>query len=481
MEANGIGSGIYTCINTSLLGIENNTLQQNPHNNLHHQPPPPQMVYSTHHDTESHPSQQQQQQQPQQAMKHGYPYSSKKPQSSTFSDEDEPGGGFGADESSGDPKRKASPWHRMKWTDAMVRLLIMAVYYIGDEAGSEGVGGGGGGGVDPSGKKKNTGLLQKKGKWKSVSRAMMEKGFYVSPQQCEDKFNDLNKRYKRVNDILGKGTACRVVENQSLLETMDLSLKMKEEVRKLLNSKHLFFREMCAYHNSCGHGGGAAAVTAAGNGQHSAEAGTEQPLQIQQPQPPQHQQGQQRCFHSSVNGVGMLKEDDDDEEDYESDDFSDEDEEESGEGGGSRGQVEDDENDVVRSRKRHRNKGGFCVTSSSTSASQLMQQLNNEVAGVLQDGGKNPWEKKQWMKKRVLQLEEQQVRYHVEAFELEKQRLKWVRFSSKKERDMERDKLENERRRLENERLLLLLRQKELEFTALHHLKHQQQQQHSST
>ncbi|QHN86205.1 uncharacterized protein DS421_16g544050 [Arachis hypogaea] len=482
MEANGIGSVIYTSINTSLLGIENNTLQQNPHNNLHHHHPPPQMVYSTHHDTESHPSQQQQQQQPQQAMKHGYPYSSKKPQSSTFSDEDEPGGGFGADESSGDPKRKASPWHRMKWTDAMVRLLIMAVYYIGDEAGSEGVGGGGGGGGDPSGKKKNTGLLQKKGKWKSVSRAMMEKGFYVSPQQCEDKFNDLNKRYKRVNDILGKGTACRVVENQSFLETMDLSPKMKEEVRKLLNSKHLFFREMCAYHNSCGHGGGAAAVTAAGgNGQHSAEAGTEQPLHIQQPQPPQHQQGQQRCFHSSVNGVGMLKEDDDDEEDDESDDFSDEDEEESGEGGGSRGQVEDDENDVVRSRKRHRNKGGFCVTSSSTSASQLMQQLNNEVAGVLQDGGKNPWEKKQWMKKRVLQLEEQQVRYHVEAFELEKQRLKWVRFSSKKERDMERDKLENERRRLENERLLLLLRQKELEFTALHHLKYQQQQQHSST
>jgi hypothetical protein len=83
---------------------------------------------------------------------------------------------------------------------------------------------------------------------------MMEKGFYVSPQQCEDKFNDLNKRYKRVNDILGKGTACKVVENQNLLDTMDLAPKMKEEVRKLLNSKHLFFREMCAYHNSCGHG-----------------------------------------------------------------------------------------------------------------------------------------------------------------------------------------------------------------------------------
>ena len=45
----------------------------------------------------------------------------------------------------------------------MVRLLIMAVYYIGDEAGSEG-----------TDKKKSSGLMQKKGKWKSVSRAMME-------------------------------------------------------------------------------------------------------------------------------------------------------------------------------------------------------------------------------------------------------------------------------------------------------------------
>nr|GMC51370.1 transcriptional regulator EFH1 isoform X2 [Ipomoea batatas] len=101
----------------------------------------------------------------------------------------------------------------MKWTDNMVRLLIMVVYYIGDEVGSEDV-------------------LQKKGKWKSVSRAMMERGLYVSPQQCEDKFNDLNKRYKRVNDIIGKGTACKVVENQTLLETLDLSPKMKEEAKR---------------------------------------------------------------------------------------------------------------------------------------------------------------------------------------------------------------------------------------------------------
>ncbi|KNA10923.1 hypothetical protein SOVF_139830, partial [Spinacia oleracea] len=136
----------------------------------------------------------------------------------TNSDDDEPGCANDQENSSLDGKRKGgssiSPWQRMKWTDNMVRLLIMAVYYIGDEAGNEvvsekkkasgGSGGGGGGGS-----------MQKKGKWKSVSRAMMEKGFYVSPQQCEDKFNDLNKR------------------------------------------------EMCAYHNSCGHGAGGISSEAA--------------------------------------------------------------------------------------------------------------------------------------------------------------------------------------------------------------------------
>nr|DAD19147.1 TPA_asm: hypothetical protein HUJ06_020610 [Nelumbo nucifera] len=52
-----------------------------------------------------------------------------------------------------------SLWQRMKWTDNMVRLLIMVVFYIGDDGGSEG--------NDPFGaaKKKPDGLLQKKGKW----------------------------------------------------------------------------------------------------------------------------------------------------------------------------------------------------------------------------------------------------------------------------------------------------------------------------
>uniref|UniRef100_A0A0E0R4L9 Myb/SANT-like DNA-binding domain-containing protein n=1 Tax=Oryza rufipogon TaxID=4529 RepID=A0A0E0R4L9_ORYRU len=135
--------------------------------------------------------------------------------------------------------KKGSPWHRMKWTDSMVKLLITAVSYTGEDPGAD-LGGG----------RRNYSMMQKKGKWKAISKVMGERGCHVSPQQCEDKFNDLNKRYKRLTDILGRGTACNVVENHSLLDHMDISEKMKEDARKILNSKHLFYEEMCSYHNN---------------------------------------------------------------------------------------------------------------------------------------------------------------------------------------------------------------------------------------
>ncbi|KAF9608768.1 hypothetical protein IFM89_011389 [Coptis chinensis] len=76
-------------------------------------------------------------------------------------------------------------------------------------------------------------IMQKKGKWKSISKVMAERGYCVSPQQCEDKFNDINKRYKRLTYILRRGTSCKVVENPTLLDMMDhLSEKAKETVRK---------------------------------------------------------------------------------------------------------------------------------------------------------------------------------------------------------------------------------------------------------
>lgn len=487
MEHNDLGGGIFPGMGSGMLGLELPLhQQQNPQNPHHLQHP--QIVAYAHHESDQH-------QHSQQSAKHAYPFASTKPKQllSPLSNEDEPS--FTGDDGTTDGKRKISPWQRMKWTDNMVRLLIMAVFYIGDEVGSEV--------SDPIGKKKPGGLAQKKGKWKSVSRAMMEKGFYVSPQQCEDKFNDLNKRYKRVNDILGKGTACRVVENQSLLDTMDLSPKMKDEVRKLLNSKHLFFREMCAYHNSCGH---APSGVASGINNSPETATDPSHAQHQQATQQQQQQQYQRCSHSTENaqvvtnsrteteGSKMAKlarneEDDHDESEEDEDDYVEDEEEEDDDDerdddeedyeenedeaveGNSRhlnghGHGDEDDHDEKSSRKRPR-KEVFSATSS------LMQQLNGEIMNVLRDGAKSSWEKNQWMKLKVMQLEEQQVNYQCQAFELEKQRLKWVRFSSKKEREMERAKLENERRRLENERMVLIVRKKELELLDT---THQQQQ-----
>ncbi|XP_057498069.1 uncharacterized protein LOC130782698 [Actinidia eriantha] len=459
MEPNGLPGGMYSTMGSGMLGLEmslhHHPTQHPPQNPQNPSPlqqhPHSQMVAFGHHDAEHHP-------QTQQSAKQNYPFSPRgKPQQLTLSDEDEPG------DSASDGKRKnMSPWQRMKWTDSMVRLLIVVVFYIGDEAGSEG--------NDPAVKKKAVGVLQKKGKWKSVSRAMMERGFNVSPQQCEDKFNDLNKRYKRVNDILGKGTACQVVENQSLLDKMDhLTPKKKEEVKKLLNSKHLFFREMCAYHNSCGGGGiGGGGGSGASAAHHSLDVAAEASQPIQQ------QLQDQRCFHSSDNTlIGRLEtdgskmaveeEEDDDSED-ENDDEDDEDEI-AGVRENELGYEDDDNGNEKSSRKRAR-------TGTLMLSSPLIQQLSTELASVVQDGTKSLSEKGQWMNNRLLQLEEQRVSFQFKTFAIEKQRLKWVKFSTKKERKMERDKLKNERMRLENERMLLLLRQKELELLEL-----QQQQQ----
>ncbi|CAK9165553.1 unnamed protein product [Ilex paraguariensis] len=486
MEPNGLPGGMFSRMGSGMLGLEmslqhhqNHIPPQNPHDlQQHHRP----MVAYGHREIDRH-------QQTQQSVKQGQPYATDvKNTNLTLSDEDEPG--LTAEDSGGDGKKKMSPWRRMKWTDSMVRLLIMVVFYIGDEAGSEG--------NDPTGKKKG-GVLQKKGKWKSVSRAMMERGFYVSPQQCEDKFNDLNKRYKRVNDILGKGTSCRVVENQSLLDTMDhVSLKMKEEVKKLLNSKHLFFREMCAYHNSCGHGAGGSGAGAGGCSGNGGTGGDHHSLEVAaEPSENQQQSQQQGCLHSSENapivpnsgraetevskmakvGSGEHEDDDgDDDGDEDEDEEDDDDEDDEVLGGGAidhvlgggaidHGHDEEDDTDERSSRKRQK-KEMF--------TSPIIQQLSTELQSVVQDGRKTSMEKREWVKTRLMQLEEQRVAYQMQAYELEKQRVKWLKFRTKKEREMEKEKLLNERMRLENDRMHLIFRQKGLD---LFDLQQQQEQQ----
>ncbi|KAL0336964.1 UNVERIFIED_CONTAM: hypothetical protein Scaly_1971500 [Sesamum calycinum] len=417
-------NGMYPSMQPGMLGLEMSLRHpvpaQNPQNSQHiqqqqQQNSPHPMVGFGRHDGDYYPQTQQQ----------GYPFAAKsKNQSLTLSDDDEPG--VTAETSADDGKRKMSPWQRMKWTDNMIRLLIMVVYYVGDEVVSEG--------NDPASKKKGGGgALQKKGKWKSVSQ----------------------------------GTACRVVENPSMLDTMDhLSPKMKEEVRKLLNSKHLFFREMCAYHNSCGHGSGAG-VSGVGGVENSPPEAAAEPSQSQL------QARQQRCLHSTGNApfstnlnrgeneasklAKMTSDEDDEDED-------DEDDEEDESGVGS----ESHETDERSLRKR---KGTY--------HSPLIQQLDAELVNMLQDRRKSPFEKRQWMKSKLTLLDEEHVSIQYQGLELEKQRLKWLKFSTKKEREMEREKLMNERLKLENERMVLLIRQQELDL--LGHDHQQQQQQHSST
>lgn len=304
--------------------------------------------------------------------------------------------------SNGTNGKKGSPWQRMKWTDNVVRLLIAVVSSVGDDHVNEGM----------DGLKRKSGMLQKKGKWKMVSNIMLSKGCCVSPQQCEDKFNDLNKRYKKLNDILGRGTSCQVVENPSLMDAMPhLTSKAKDEVKKILGSKHLFYREMCAYHNG-------------------------------QRIPGCHVIDLQA--HLLPLAPRRSDNDGSEEHDVEGNDDSDDDD-----------SYDNDEKNVEANTGRMEGQG------------QGYMGINTcrvELNTMFQDLAKSPAEQRDWIQHQKWQLEEQQVRLQAEALDLEKQRFKWLRFRSKKDRELERLRLENERMSLENERMVLLLKRKGLEL-----------------
>ncbi|GAB2211333.1 hypothetical protein Droror1_Dr00024640 [Drosera rotundifolia] len=320
-------------------------------------------------------------------------------------------------------------WQRVKWTDSMVRLLITAVSYIGEDVVSE---------CGPGGRRKYANL-QKKGKWKSVSKVMAERGFCVSPQQCEDKFNDLNKRYKKLNEILGRGTSCQVVENPVLLDMMDhLSEKTKEEVRKILSSKHLFYEEMCSYHN--------------GNRLHLPhDAALQRSLQLALRSRDDHEPGDsQRLLPDEV---------DEDDHDIESDD-QEEYEENCGQGYGVSG-------DAAKRMKLGSGLDKFTFGNSLNpqDLNKSFLQPHNphlDANAAFPDPSKAAWMQKQWFESRSLELQQQKMQIEVEMLELEKQRFKWLRFSRKKDRELEKMKMENERLKLENDRMTLELKQMEM-------------------
>lgn len=361
-----------------------------------------------------------------------------KGKSAGTSDEDEPSFTEDGDCHLGGKGKKGSPWQRMKWTDSMVRLLIRVVLLVGED-----------GTVDSGdGNKRKAGILQKKGKWKSVSRVMNERGCYVSPQQCEDKFNDLNKRFKRLNDILGKGTALCVVENPSILDTLEnLSLKLKDDVKKILSSKHLFYKEMCSYHSGC-----KSSVSADFEFQPSIQAGMI---------------GRGRdCMDIARSMRGENEMDEDEEDDME------EDEEE------GHYDDHDDENAVEthieavcdlpspfgKRRKLSTLSNGFYGSLPDYTKLLGLESSNVDLTSMMQDETKLTVDQRQLIRTRALQLEEQKTSLLAEALELEKQRFKWQKFSRKKERELERLKMDNKNMKLENERMSDQLKQKELEM-----------------
>ncbi|GMI64812.1 hypothetical protein like AT1G21200 [Hibiscus trionum] len=357
---------------------------------------------------------------------------------STVSDEDEPS--FTEEcvdgHNDGTKSKKGSPWQRVKWTDKMVRLLITAVSYIGED-----MAGDCGGGM-----RRKFAVLQKKGKWKSVSKVMAERDYHVSPQQCEDKFNDLNKRYKKLNDMLGRGTSCQVVENPALLDVINyLTEKEKDDVRKILSSKHLFYEEMCSYHN--------------GNRLHLPHD-----LQLQ------------RSLHLALKSRDDSENDDarrhqnddldDDDHDMETDDHDELEENHASHGddrmiyGASGGSTKRSRQSQVHEDACFQNYlNSQDCNKSSFSYPPVVQA---DTSQALPDCSRAAWLQKQWIESRTLQLEEQKLQIQVELLELEKQQFKWQRFSKKRDRELEKMRMENERMKLENERMALELKRKEL-------------------
>ncbi|KAI9126897.1 hypothetical protein K1719_002493 [Acacia pycnantha] len=311
----------------------------------------------------------------------------------------------------GGKNKKRSPWHRMKWTDSIVRLLIGVVACVGDDGTIQGM----------DGHRSRSGCLQKKGKWKTVSKIMIKNGCHVSPQQCEDKFNDLNKRYKKLNDILGRGTSCKVVENPALMDSLpNLPAKMKDVVRKILSSKHLFYKEMCAYHNG---------------------------------------QRIPNCHNLNLHAYSLQqgrdsKDNDDSEEEGEDINESEDDELDNEGNHNARGDAEMKEEYGGKNDDDNDDRG--CAQSGR------VENFEAEMASVFQDPLNSRWEQSQWIKIQMLQLQEQKVTYQAQSLELEKQHFKWLRYCSKKDRELERLRLENERMKLENEHQILQLKQKAL-------------------
>ncbi|KAJ7980766.1 Sequence-specific DNA binding transcription factor [Quillaja saponaria] len=192
--------------------------------------------------------------------------------------------------------------------------------------------------------------------------------------------------------------------------------KAKDDVKKILSSKHLFYKEMCAYHDA-------------------------------QMIPNFHEvglQGNSLPSRRSKDNNGKEKEQAGEDNEIEFD-VSDDDDHNNADRGGERKSGEED------------------VHFWSLSIDQL-DKSEEEMARIFQDPITSLSEQTKCVKKQLLQLQEQNVNYQAEALEVEKQRLKLLRYSIKKKMELEKMRLKIEMLKLENERSILQLRQKELEI-----------------
>jgi hypothetical protein len=315
-----------------------------------------------------------------------------------------------------------SQWHRVKWTSDMVKLLVSAVAYIDEDVDMD-CGG-------SSSRKRKHAMLKRKGKWKLVSTSMNERGFAVSPQQCEDKFNDLNKRYKRLTDILGRGTTCQIVENPHLLEGVNLSGKLREEAKKLLSSKHLHYEEMCSYHNR-----NRLCLLDDPTLQKSLRLGLRS----------REDPGKKSSFGYDNEDDQMMFSDDDDED--EDDEFN-------------------DDIEITAEDHHHRSHGTKKLQTDqgdTRSGSHLSEIAAIDVSKVCEGSGAPSGEKKSTHE---IEIEKRRLKIKTEMIKIEQRHLKWLRFSEEKDRDLQKMRLENEKMRLENERLELELKLKEIEMGA---------------
>ncbi|KAF6151816.1 hypothetical protein GIB67_010390 [Kingdonia uniflora] len=135
-----------------------------------------------------------------------------------------------------DGKVKKCFWvDSIKWNENTVKLLLEVSLFVLKSEASHGT-------------KTKFRVLRK---MKKVSKIMMERGCNASPEQCNYKLCNLLLRYKRLNKILGVETSCNVVENRDLLNSVpELTEEMKDEVRKILNSKTFLYQEMHLYQNA---------------------------------------------------------------------------------------------------------------------------------------------------------------------------------------------------------------------------------------